>query len=494
MDFLDPDKVRRHNLMVLIGHCLVGIAIAMASLVLLYQSYGYGINKEGEVIQNGLVFTGSNPNGASIFLNSNDSGFRTDKRLVLAAGNYVIQFNKDGYWPWTRSIQVAGSRVSRYDYAFLFPRQLTTTKVKQYNAAPLLSTQSPDRRWLLAQLPGSGVSFDEYDLKNPTVAPVKLTLPADIITTSSGSKWSVVEWSNDNRHLLLRHAFGKSSEFILVDRSDPASSLNLNATLAVRPTEIHLVNKRYDRYYIFNRSAQTLQTANLGDTTLRSYLKNVLAYKSYGDRTMLYVTDDIKETTATKGEVAAKLTDGNRTNTIRQMQAGKTYLLELATYAGDQYVLAGSSSEDKVNVYKNPVDQINNPSIGVAVQITTLKVPSPTYVAFSDSARYVMAEGGSHFSVYDALQDTTYTYGFDNPLDKPQKHAEWMDDSRILYVSEGRVFVFDYDQTNRHTLMVDSPAYLPAFTPDFKRLFTLAPNTNKKLVLGSTWMLIPADR
>jgi hypothetical protein len=151
MDFLDPIKMRRQSRMLLLGYILIAVAIVTTAMVLLYQSSGFGINGKGEVIQNGLVFTGSTPDGAKIIIDSRDTTFKTNKRLVLIAGNYVLQYQKQGYDTWTRSIEVKGGMVSRMDYAFLFPTNLETASIKDYSTFPGLMSQSPDRRWVLVQ-------------------------------------------------------------------------------------------------------------------------------------------------------------------------------------------------------------------------------------------------------------------------------------------------------------------------------------------------------
>jgi hypothetical protein len=107
----------------------------------------------------------------------------------------------------------------------------------------------------------------------------------------------------------------------------------------------------------------------------------------------------------------------------------------------------------------------------------------------------MMIENGSSFAVYDAEYEKTYSYSFTNPLDAPQEHATWMDANRLMYVSGGKLFVFDYDQTNRHTLLAATPAYLPAFAPDYKRLFTLTPpDASGGTQMDRTWLRTAADR
>ncbi len=496
MDFLDPKKMRQQNIMLLVGYGLSAIAILIATMVLLYQSNGFGVNRKGQVIQNGLVFTASTPKGAAIYIDGQNSQFQTNKRVLLPAAHYVFQYQKDGYREWTQSVNLNGGAVVRLDYAFLFPKILDTALAKKYDAAPRLMTQSPDRRWVLTQTADDIHNFDVYDLKNPTDPPTKISLPSAILTDGAAQSWMPVEWSNDNRHVVLKHTYDGSAEYILLDRSSPDQSLNLDTTLNMKPTEINLVNKKYDQYYVYSAANALLQRASLSSPTPVDYLKNVLAYKSYGDDTMLYVTDDVKAESGAQPQVAAKLAVGDQTYTIRRMMPGSQYLLEIAQYSGDMYVLAGSNAENKVVVYKNPIDQITNKLLGVAVQVSTLHVNNPNYVSFSNSARFMMTENGSQFSVYDAELDKTYTYSFTRQLDAPQLHADWMDGNRLTYVSSGALFEFDADQTNRQTLMAANPAYEPAFTPDYTQVFTLSPQRDDpaQLRMASTWLLAPADR
>ena len=69
MEFLDPAKQTRHRIILWVGYVLVAVGIVIATLVLLYQAYGFGLGKNGTVIQNGLVFLSSQPRPANIYMN-----------------------------------------------------------------------------------------------------------------------------------------------------------------------------------------------------------------------------------------------------------------------------------------------------------------------------------------------------------------------------------------------------------------------------------------
>jgi hypothetical protein len=68
-----------------------------------------------------------------------------------------------------------------------------------------------------------------------------------------------------------------------------------------------------------------------------------------------------------------------------------------------------------------------------------------------------------------------------------------MDGNRLLYSSGGKLLAFDYDNTNQHSLMVASGAYLPAFDRDYKYVYSLAPNAAGQWELSQTTMLANQD-
>lgn len=473
-----------------VGYVFISIAIALATVVLLFLSYGFGLGKDGDVVQNGLLFVSSTPNGANIYLNGKITNPQTNTRLSILSGTYKMELQRPGYRNWERVIKLEGGSIDHFDYPFLFPVNLATKPVKTYESAPGLVTQSPDRRWLLVQRPGSLSGFDEYDLKNPDVAPVDLTVPSTLLSGGSSQSWALVEWSTDNQHVLLQHNYDDKYEFIMFDRTDPAKSVNLNLALHQQPTKITLLNKKYDQYYVYDAASKALATASLGSPTLTAYLSNVLSYKSYGDNIMLYASDvsDLPD------KVAINLYQDGKTYHLRDAAANTTYLLNITRYSGDWYAAIGASSESKVYVYKNPVSQLRSKR-PVLVPVYVLKAKQPTYLEFSDNARFILDEGGSEFAVFDAENEKGYLYTVPEALDTPQAHANWMDGHRLDYVSGGKLVVFDYDHANPQTLMAGSPNYRPAFDTDYKYVYVLTPGASnpQQMVLTSTALRTPAD-
>lgn len=474
MDFLDPKKHQAHSRRLLLGYVLIGIAILLAVTVLLYLTYGFTL-KQGKVVQNGLVFVSSNPSGANVYLDDKLKA-ETGTRLTIEAGTYAMKLVREGYRDWQRAVTIAGGDVLHVDYPFLVPSKLTTTKVAEYDTAPALPLQSPDRRWLVVQQPGKLIDFDMYDLKDPkkiTANKTQFSLPAGLLTEATGKhSLKLVEWSNDNTHVVLQHVYdGKKSEYILVDRKTPAKSVNLTKELRLASSmELLLQNKRYDHYFIHNTSDGSLATNTLPEPGLKPVLKDVLAYKSYANDTVLYAT----VAGAKKGFVNVKMYVDGKTYTMRSVVQSKKYLLELSRYDGSWYAVVGSPAEGRVYVYQDPASFLRERPSMVPVPVNILKVAGASRVSFSASSQFVAAENGKHFAVYDLENDKSYTYTIDDALDKPQAYATWMDDSRLQLVSGGKVVIFDYDNTNRQELVTHLPGYKPIFDSNYHYLYTFS--------------------
>ncbi len=492
MDYLDPKQQFRHRIILLFGYVCIAVAITTGTIILLYEAHGFGL-KNGTVIQSGLVFLSSQPHPATIHIDGVNKKATTNSRMLLPAGIYNVSLSRSGYRTWQRSIEVDGDSVEHFDYPFLFPTKLASKKLQSYNAAPDIVSQSPDRHWLLVQEPASSpLTLDVYDLTNPTKAATDIALPSGLaspVTTSDN--WQFVDWADDNTHLLLQHNYDGKTEYILLDRGDPSQSLNLTTTLSAGQAEAALNDKKYNQYYLYDAAAKTLSTASLSAPAAVPLLQNILAYQPYGNNTILYVTDE----GAPAGKVLIKLAIGNQTYDIHSLPTGNNYLLDLTKYGNLLYVAAGSTSDNKVYIYKDPVGQLAAEPNHAVTPSQVLHVTAPSYLSFSNNAQFIVTENATQFGVYDIENQHGYSFATNLPLDSPQIHAGWMDGDRLTYVSGGKLVVFDYDGTNQQVLMSASGAWLPAFASDYKYVYTMTPGSANaaQFNLEQTGLETPTD-
>jgi hypothetical protein len=474
MDYLDASKEFRQHVLLLIGYVLIALAIVTTTMLLVYSAYGYNLTN-GNLIQEGLVFFSSHPNPASIYVNGKLSSSTTDTRLFLPSGIYHFEVTKTGYRDWKRTVTVDGGAVEHFDYPFLVPDKLTTKKIETYASAPGLMTESDDQNWILVQKPGSLSGFDLYNISSPA-KPVEtnISIPDDILGKATTSEsWQLISWADDNKHILLEHIYDGKAEYVLVDRSDPAQSVNLTNTYNAGMDTFTLNNDKYNSYYIYDSTSGDLMEATSGSTAMTTVAQHVLAYKSYSNNTVLYATT----TGAAPGEVLVKMLVGTNTYIIRSLPVSSTYLLNLTTYSGTLYVAIGSNEANRIYIYQDPVSQLTSGQGNVLVPVWVLNVNQANFLSFSNSAQFIMAENGTSYAVYDIENNLGYSYTDPKQtLDAPQINATWMDGNRIDYVSNGKLVIQDYDNNNRQALLNASPNYLPSFSSNYNYLYTLVPS------------------
>jgi hypothetical protein len=491
MDFLDPLYNRRHTIRLYTGYGLVAIAIFLAVTMLLLIAYGFQLSKNGQVIQNGLLFASSKPVGAKLYIDGVAENKQTNTRLNIAEGTYQMELKRDGYREWQHRIEIVGGRVFRYDYPLLLPDILTTTTTRILGTtAPGIVTQTPDHRFLLVQQSPLVPTFLVFDLKNPSTKPTTLSVPAANYTIGGAQSWHFVSWASDNDHLLLKHGYGaKAAEYILLDRTAPTTSVNLSS-LFKTGAQPAMIGGKFDSYYLYSPASQLLQTATINEPTPQVVLRKVLEYQAYKTNNLLYVTLDSN----VAAQVEVHLRSGGEDHILLRLPKASRYLLALSTYSGDTYVAVANPAKQLVHVYRNPISQL---AVGLTpLPTVSLKLAAPTFLKFSVGGRFVLAERGMDFAVYDAEYKQTASYHMPQPLDKGQAHAEWLDGAHLQYVSNKQVYLFDYDGQNSQLLVPAMPETQAFYDNDYTFMYTIAsPTANSShYLLTSTSLRTPADQ
>ncbi len=470
MDFLDPKKKRAHNIRLLIGYLLMAIALAIGTWILAIQTNGYNYDpKTGKVVQSGLVFVDAHPESATVYIDGQQKN-QTDTRLVIPAGEHTLELKRDGYRSWQRQFEVGGSSIVRFAYPFLFPVNLVTRDLQLYSTSPGLATETPDRHWLLIQQPGSLTNFDAVDLINKTNPVTPLTLPNNLFSAIGGNHaLELVEWSTDNRHVLVKHVFDGGQEFAVIDRETPAASININRLFEIPITSMTLRDKKFDQYYILDANGGVLRRADARNQQLTPILTRVLAFRPHGADVILYVTDE----NSAAGKAAVRIWDNEKIYNLRQLPVSKRYLIDVARFDGRWYMAAGDDTEQKIYIYRDPFTELKRTPARPALPLSVLKVASAEYISFSANARFIAVQGGSEFAVYDAENNDQFRYNTRLTLG-PSHKAEWMDGHRLVLTSENKVVVFDFDGTNKQILSAAEPSYSVFFDRDYSALFAIS--------------------
>lgn len=444
MDFLDPRLKRIRNARLIIGYILISLVIGLSTVILIFGAYGYGINtKTGQIIQNGLLFVVSQPSGAQVYLNSKNANAATTARLVLPSGPYSLTLKRDGYSEWRHNFTLDEHSISRFNYPLLFPVKPVVSSFKNYASMPGLITQSPDRRWLLVE--DSQGAFDEYDTNDLSKAPVSEQIPSSLVSDGGSSiTYHLVQWSNDNTHVLLRHDIASGSEFILFNRDKPGTSINLNQLFSFAPSDVFLRNQRVDQVYMYDSASGTVRMGDVGKGTLAApMLTKVLAFKPYGANLASYVTD----ASAPVGHVEARIWNNGKTYDLYDFNPSSNYFVDAAQYSGHWYYLAGGDGDARIGVFKDPLDLLQASPPAKPQPLLALNLAGAQSVDFSPSGQFILGEKNNQFTGLDIFTLQGFSYSLPNQL---ASNLRWLDGAHLTGEADGQLIVTDYDGTNQH--------------------------------------------
>lgn len=453
MDFLDPHKRRTYTIRLLIGYFLLTVAILLGTVILVYAAYGYGINtKTGQIIQNGLVFVDSQPSGAKISLNGKDQGSVTSARLIIPSGDYALSLTKQGYREWKKDFTLNEHSIQRFTYPLLIPQQPVLKVAKDYEQLPKAITQSPDKHWLLAldaSISSNDISIDQFDMTNLSKVPDRLSLPSGVFKNIDGT-FQVVAWSSDNSHLLVSHIYNEGAEYALLNRSDTASSFNVNALFNQNPAKVSLVNNKSDQLYLYDGQTRDLKIADVAKGTIAPVLlKNVIDFKALSGNLVLYITDKSAQT----GQVEAHIFDGNGDYKLSTINQRSSYVLDASQYQGHWYYAVTSSNGTSINIFEDPIQDIKDPLVAKALVIEAISLSLPDNAGFSNNGRFLLASQGAVFSGYDFDSKAKIKFSLSS---QPFAPAQWLDNYHLTANLAGNLIIMDYDGANQQSLSPDS--------------------------------------
>jgi hypothetical protein len=487
MDFLNPRKKRAHRIRLMIGYGLMAIALIISTLIVVFFTYGYDIDRQtGSIIQNGLITINGRPESADIYVNGVNKG-RTNNSFVLPAGSYDIELKRDGYLSWYHHVDLEGGSIEQLTYPLLFPKDLITTKVTDLSHRPAFVSQSPDRRWLVLASSDKIGNFQLFDLNASQLSGTNIGLPADTFTaTGSKHKFSEIEWSSDNTHLFLKHTWSAGIEFVMLNRNRLADSFSVSKLFPSQTiSQATLRDKRADQFYFWNSSKKTLVRVSRGNPGVTSIANNVISFKAYQSNSLIYVSPS----PTIKNEVNVHLWDNERDFVLRTLPKADRYLIGISSFGGHMYAAAGNPVDGKTYIYQDPLKDLTRIPSLTPQAFRVLVVPKSTNLSLSSSGRFIAVQGGSNFAVYDAENARQFRYDTKLTLLNGQK-ATWLDEHHLALVSRGKAVVFDFDGLNLQPLSAASPNYVPVFGQDDKTLLTVVDTKNPTAVLNRTELVV----
>ena len=494
MDFLDPKKKRSRQIRLNIGHALMVVLVVITTYLLVHYAYGIRYDQEtGEIIQDGLVYIDSAPDGAQLSINGKYYD-DTNTRVSLPEGDYTIDITKDGYRPWHHSLHLEGGEVERITYPALFPNSMNPSLLSEFNSKTGFATQSPDRRWIIIYQENDLSKLTQYDLDeivNELPQSKSLELNSGLLTSAAGKhKIRLTEWSTDNKHFLIKHSWRGGSEFVMINRDKPGESFNLSKLLEKQPDKVAMIDKNPDKLFLYDAQTRTLDKYDVGKRELTNFAEDIISFKPHGSDKVLFSQLNSDRKTA-----KIVLREGSKEYTIRDVPATKNIPLDIAQSDGDWYVAISEVKAKRTYIYMNPQQLfVDHPNTENTLTVMLSNDSAIDDLSFSSNARFILSRSGQEFSVYDTEKDERFKYSIKDKLETATPPA-WMDGHRILAYSKGEVIIFEFDGANKQTLIEADPALPTFFDRDYTELYSFGLSKDKsKHSIFISQLRLPGDK
>jgi len=423
----------------------VVVIVALLMLVVL----GYSFNqRDGKLEQGGLLQFASIPTGASVTLDELTLSSRTNTKATVATGSHSVSFDRSGYRTWKKTIAIAAGQVGWVNYARLIPTTLTPTSMRTFTSLSS-SLASPKHNFLLLHEAADSTTFELADIQGDTVKYTTLTLPAGSYTVpaeGTSQSFTLQAWSYNEDAILIKHSVGDQAEWIVLDRQDPAKSMNINTVFGVAPSKVVFAGEGSRQLFV--QTDDIVRRVNLDDETLsRQLIAKVDNFDVYDEKTIIYATtagDDGKRT------VGYAATDIAQPITIRSYPAdGQLLLASMETYFNKRYVSVLHGQDLVIHSGDLPTTS-GKGSLVLYAQVT---VPSGvTQLAMSDTGRFVTVQVPGGFATYDIelkKYDAT-TWAYPAATERP---LQWLDEYILWNDNAGQARIYDFDGANQQTIM-----------------------------------------
>ncbi|HEY0964849.1 MAG TPA: PEGA domain-containing protein, partial [Candidatus Saccharimonadales bacterium] len=225
----------------IIRYVIMVLAIITLTISLIFLMLGYRFNRDnGTIVQGGLVQFISQPTGAKVTVGAAQLANPTRSKITLYPGDYLVKMERPGYDLWQKSITVRAGTVLWLDSARLVPTNRSTSSVKSFPVlADTLVRASGNYMALLPDTTKPSIILAPLTDANE-IMEKQVVIPSGVVAQGKKSvkhSYSFVEWSRNDRHLILEHTYGKEREFLLVDTDAPEKTTAVQPIGKVVPVE-----------------------------------------------------------------------------------------------------------------------------------------------------------------------------------------------------------------------------------------------------------------
>lgn len=443
--------------------CLSIIALVV---VLLFIILGYRFNRsDGRIEQGGLLQFDTRPSGADVTIDGAMVGSRTASKATVGAGQHFITMNRSGYRQWQKSVNVAPGSVVWLNYTRLIPNELKTDTVANFSVLAQ-SRASFDGKWMAVKEEAATPSIGLVDISREAVRQSTLTLPNTTFTAPAAGKpqvFSLETWDPTNRYLLVKHTFNDTDlEWLIIDTENVTQTVNLTKLLNVPMSKVLFSGVNSNT--VFVQVGSDIRKVEVSAGTLsRPLVSNVAEFSLYDRSTIAYTTTTIPETGKRS---AGYYEDGaEKPHVLKTYEDdGKTPLrVALGKYFNEHYVAFAYG--DTVEIYRGRLPIGEATVSAMTLETTINQAGGVEFLEIRNSGRFVVAQKGSDFQVYDNELKQVSKTTLKNATPDAGK-LNWLDGYYAWSDLGGMLRLYEFDGANQQDIMRVVPGQAATLAQD----------------------------
>ncbi|EDK72692.1 PEGA domain protein [candidate division TM7 genomosp. GTL1] len=379
----NPRSKRRQVALRFFTYGVMTVAVVVISIICILFVLGYRFDQSsGRVEQRALLQLRSFPSNAAMTLDGSQLGFRTPGKRTVSAGKHSVVMKLDGYRDWRKDFMIQPGSLLWLNYARLIPASITTEEVRSLGRLVDIKA-SPDRRWLGFSTVASGhPQLSVGDISNEK-EPKFSTLPLPkTLLKMKGGQLTLDEWDFGGRFILARHTVGNKTDFLQIDRTDPASARNITKQLKIPITDAHFAGTSGTTLFVL--SDGDIRKIDLAAGTISRPL--VSDVKDF----MLYKSDLIAYVSVENGtQMAGFYKDGDKEPTVMRIFKGTSPQVHavISSYFNDDYLAIAHGKS--VEIIKDPTHTADRAG---RVFAKFNFAPGIKWFNFSSNGRFVLAQ------------------------------------------------------------------------------------------------------
>jgi hypothetical protein len=455
------------RLLVIFGYVL-GVAAIVAitvGLVAYGNDYAYDFST-GRIIQKGHVIIESLPTGLRVKADGKLLGKKTTYQAAYKVGNHTFGLDKDGFWPWEKTLKIIAGRVALANYVIMVPKKPVEGTLDT-KAQILVQSISKDHRHLAYITGGTDPAVYTLDLGNKKVqkqyTPKAAILPVGTTPAQPAEVLHDVTWSDDASHMLIVTDIGGVVHHRLAEAGSTDEPQDLTQVFGFNLTGLQFSGSNWRQLYWV--SPDGLRRLDVGSTTVSGVLaEKVTQFWPQRDH-VLYV-----QQAETGGRSLWSLDNGGKHQVLIQaLVESDSYAAAETTYNGTDELVIVPEKTGIATLYTD---------IYGDTPISKVLAKSVTAATFSPDGHKLALTSPGASSVYD-LERSEIDHNFTMyPLSNAQGQLvtlTWFDNAHLLSHRGEKIFWSEFDGAN----IVDfGKAYglLPAYSdPDKKAVVMLRP-------------------